>query len=58
VIGPLPGMIGTMAALEAVRALTGWGRPLAGRLAIVDMMERRWREVGVAKDAECPICAG
>lgn len=58
VIGPLPGMIGTMAALEAVRALTGWGRPLTGRLAIVDMVERRWREIGVPKEPECPICGG
>jgi adenylyltransferase/sulfurtransferase len=57
-MGALAGMIGTMAALEAVRALSGWGRPLAGRLAIVDMLERRWREVGVAKDPECPICRG
>jgi len=56
VMGALAGMIGTMAALEAVRALTGWGQPLAGRLAIVDMLERRWREVGVAKDPACPIC--
>jgi adenylyltransferase/sulfurtransferase len=58
VMGALAGMIGTMAALEAVRALSGWGRPLAGRLAIIDMLERRWREVGVAKDPECPICRG
>jgi molybdopterin/thiamine biosynthesis adenylyltransferase len=56
VIGPLPGMIGTMAALEAVRALTGWGRSLAGQLVLVDMMDRRWREIGVAKDPGCPIC--
>ena len=56
VMGALPGMIGTMAALEAMRALTGWGRPLTGRLAIIDMFERRWREVGVAKEPECPIC--
>src|SRR3546814_3186074 len=31
VMGALAGMVGTMAALEAVRALTGWGRSLAGR---------------------------
>ncbi|HKX87741.1 MAG TPA: HesA/MoeB/ThiF family protein, partial [Sphingopyxis sp.] len=37
VMGALAGMIGTMAALEAVRALTGWGNALTGRLAIVDM---------------------
>lgn len=56
VMGALAGMVGTMAALEAVRALTGWGSLLAGRLAIVDMLERRWREVGVAKDPGCPAC--
>jgi adenylyltransferase/sulfurtransferase len=58
VMGALAGMIGTMAALEAVRALTGWGAPLTGRLAIIDMLDRRWREVAVAKDPECPICRG
>lgn len=58
VMGALAGMIGTMAALEAVRALTGWGQPLAGKLALIDMLDRRWREVVVAKDPECPICRG
>jgi adenylyltransferase/sulfurtransferase len=58
VMGALAGMIGTMAALEAVRALTGWGSGLTGRLAIVDMLDRRWREVAIAKDPECPICRG
>jgi len=58
VMGALAGMIGTMAALEAVRALTGWGRPLAGRLAIIDMLDRRWREVGVPANPECPVCGG
>lgn len=58
VMGALAGMVGTMAALEAVRALTGWGASLAGRLAILDMLDRRWREVGVAKDPGCPTCQG
>lgn len=58
VMGALAGMIGTMAALEAVRALSGWGSSLIGRLAIVDMLDRRWREVGVAKDPGCPTCRG
>ena len=56
VMGALAGMIGTMAALEAVRALSGWGSALTGRLAIDDMLDRRWREVGVPKDPQCPIC--
>jgi adenylyltransferase/sulfurtransferase len=58
VMGALAGMVGTMAALEAVRALTGWGRALTGKLAILDMLDRRWREVAVAKEPECPICGG
>jgi len=56
VMGALAGMIGTMAALETVRALTGLGSSLTGRLAIVDMLGRRWREVGVPKDPLCPVC--
>ena len=56
VMGALAGMIGTMAALETVRALTGWGSSLTGRLAIVDMLDRRWREVGVPEDPLCPTC--
>lgn len=58
VMGALAGTIGTMAALEAVRALSGWGASLTGRLLLIDMLERRWREVGVAKDPGCPICRG
>ena len=58
VMGALAGMVGTMAALEAVRALTGWGRALTNRLTILDMLDRRWREVAVAKEPECPICRG
>ncbi|MGL3822407.1 HesA/MoeB/ThiF family protein [Sphingopyxis sp. R3-92] len=58
VMGALAGMIGTMAALETVRALSGWGQSLSGRLAIIDMLERRWREMGVAKDPGCAICRG
>jgi len=58
VMGALAGMIGTMAALEATRALASWGQSLVGRLAIIDMLDRRWREVAVAKDPECPICRG
>ena len=58
VMGALAAMVGTMAALEAVRALTGWGSSLTGRLAIIDMLERRWREVGITKDPGCPTCRG
>lgn len=56
VLGALAGMAGTLTAVEAVRAITGFGSPLTGRLALLDMLDRRWREVRVAKDPGCPIC--
>lgn len=56
VMGALAGMVGTTAALEAVRALTGWGETLTSHLALVDMMDRRWREMRVTKDPGCTIC--
>jgi molybdopterin-synthase adenylyltransferase len=56
VLGALAGMAGAQAALEAVRALTSFGSALTGRLILFDMLDRRWREVRIAKDPGCPIC--
>lgn len=56
VLGALAGMAGTLAAVEAVRAITGFGSALTGRLMLIDMLDRRWREMRVAKDPGCPIC--
>jgi adenylyltransferase/sulfurtransferase len=56
VLGPLAGVIGTMAALEVVRALAPFGAPLTGRLILSDMMSRRVREIRIVKDPQCPAC--
>lgn len=56
VLGALAGFAGMLAAVEAVRAIAGFGSPLAGRLVLTDLLDRRWREVRIAKDPECPIC--
>ena len=57
VLGALAGFIGAQVALEAIRALTGFGRALSGRLILTDMIERRWREIRIAKDPGCPKCS-
>jgi molybdopterin-synthase adenylyltransferase len=56
VLGALAGMAGTLTAVEAVRAITGFGRALTGQLLISDLVDRRWREVRIAKDPECATC--
>jgi adenylyltransferase/sulfurtransferase len=56
VIGPLVGMIGAAQAMEAVKVITGIGRPLTGRLLILDVWQMEWREMKLARDPDCPVC--
>jgi len=56
VIGVLPGVVGSLQALEAIKWVTGAGTPLTGRLLIFDALELRWRELRLKRDPECPAC--
>lgn len=56
VAGPLPGVVGTMMALEALKDLTGAGRGLAGRLLIYDGLQGEHRQIAVARRGDCPVC--
>ena len=58
VIGALAGVIGSMAALEAIKRIVGAGQSLAGRLLIYDGLAGTARTVGVAPDPACPACGG
>ena len=53
VIAPLPGVIGSMMALEAVKHLTGAGQTLLGSLVIYDGLWGESRKVAVARRADC-----
>jgi molybdopterin-synthase adenylyltransferase len=57
VLGPMTGVLGSLAALEAIRAITGFGRDPAGQLLIIDALTFRFRTVALAKDPGCR-CAG
>jgi len=56
VIAPLVGMIGSAQAMEAIKMISGVGRPLVGRLLILDAWEMQWREMKLTKDPDCPVC--
>lgn len=56
VIGALAGVVGSMAALEAIKLITGAGETLAGRLLIYDGLAGTARTVAVAADPDCPVC--
>ncbi len=56
VAAPLPGVLGTMMALEAVKHLTGAGETLRGRLMLYDGLFGEVRTVQVARNPACPVC--
>lgn len=58
VAGPLPGVVGSMMALEAVKVITGAGEPLRGRMMIYDGLYGDARVIGVRRRADCAACGG
>lgn len=56
VLGVLPGVIGSLQALEAIKLITGAGEPLVGRLLLFDALKLRWRELNLRRNPECPVC--
>jgi adenylyltransferase/sulfurtransferase len=56
VLGPVPGTIGAIQALEAIKVLAGVGRPLYDRLLQFDGAALTFAEVEVARVPTCPIC--
>lgn len=56
VIGALPGIIGSMMALEAIKYLTGAGLGLAGRLVLYDGLHSETRLIECARDPDCKVC--
>jgi len=56
VLGVLPGIVGSIQALEAIKLVTGVGQPLVGRLLAFDALEETFRNFNVRRDPECPAC--
>ncbi len=56
VLGALPGVVGSMQALETFKLLLGVGTSLSGRLLIFDALEASWREVALRRNPACPVC--
>ena len=56
VIGPLPGVIGTMMALETVKLIAGAGHVTRGEMLIYDGLYGESRKIKLAQRSDCPIC--
>lgn len=56
VLGVLPGVIGSLQALEVIKLVLGTGKTLSGRLLIFDALKLNWREVELRRNPDCPVC--
>jgi molybdopterin/thiamine biosynthesis adenylyltransferase len=57
VLGVLPGIIGSIQALEAIKVILDLGDSLSGRLLAYDALEESFRTFKVNRDPECPACS-
>jgi molybdopterin/thiamine biosynthesis adenylyltransferase/rhodanese-related sulfurtransferase len=57
VLGVLPGVIGTLEAIETIKLLLGIGEPLVGRLLHYDALRQRFSELQLKPDPDCAYCA-
>ncbi|MFZ5962291.1 HesA/MoeB/ThiF family protein [Thalassococcus sp. BH17M4-6] len=58
VLGPLPGVVGAMMAVEAVKLLSDAGQPLRGEMLIYDALWGETRKIALRRRADCPVCGG
>ncbi len=56
VLGVLPGIVGSIQAMETIKLILGKGQPLVGRLLLFDALMMKFRELKLRKNPDCPLC--
>jgi sulfur-carrier protein adenylyltransferase/sulfurtransferase len=56
VVSPLPGVIGTLQAVETIKLILKVGTPLIGKLLLFDGLQMQFQEISIRKDSACPVC--
>jgi molybdopterin-synthase adenylyltransferase len=57
VLGAVSGTVGCLAAIEAIKVVTGWGEPLEDRFLTLDLERMIFQTLPVTRDPGCPVCA-
>ena len=56
VLGVLPGIVGSLQAIETIKLILGAGDSLVGRLMLFDALGMKFRELKLKKNPDCPLC--
>ncbi len=56
VLGVLPGIVGSIQAVETIKLILGLGNTLTGRLLLFDALNMEFRQVKVRRNPNCPVC--
>jgi len=56
VVSPVPGVIGTLQAVEAMKLILKVGTPAIGKLLLFDGLQMQFQQISVRKDPSCPVC--
>ncbi|PNH98330.1 molybdopterin-synthase adenylyltransferase MoeB [Vibrio diazotrophicus] len=56
VMAPVVGIIGAVQAMEAIKVIAGLGKPIQGKILMLDAMTMSWREMKLMKQPHCPTC--
>jgi adenylyltransferase/sulfurtransferase len=57
VLAPVPGVIGTMMAVETLKFLAAVAGTRPGQLSLYDAMSAKWQQVAIKKRKDCPGCS-
>lgn len=58
VMGAVSGALGCMMAMEAIKVLTGFGRPMTSHMLVFDLLDMNFRKLKTARDKGCAVCGG
>lgn len=58
VLGPTPGVLGALQAVEAIKILTGYGKPALNKLVVYDGVNGEFTTLQLSRNPKCPVCSG
>jgi molybdopterin-synthase adenylyltransferase len=58
ILGPVPGIIACIQAIETIKIIAGLGGLLTGRLLFFSGYDMTFREFNINRDPDCPVCGG